>query len=165
MEISVPQSGGTDFKKQPSGGLEPIPEQSYKEIEICEIQLFYSTQLDILTKLGFAFLLITFALYIFGILGNFVPRQFLPELWGQSLQGYLGLTKSPTGWRWLWELHHGDFLNLLPIALLAGITIICTITVTFRFFRNREPFQGIIAIMEVLVLLVAASGFLKVGGR
>jgi hypothetical protein len=70
-----------------------------------------------------------------------------------------------TGWDWLGELHHGDLLNLLPIAFLSSITIICLLSVTVRFFRNREPLQGIIVLLETIVLVIAASGLLKVGGH
>jgi hypothetical protein len=143
----------------------PCPSQPDEEIAICEIQLSYSTLLSRLTKLGFAFILATFAPYFFGILGNYVPRHLLAKYWGQPLIQYLKLTQVKTGWSWLWELHHGDFLNLLPMAFLASITIICLATVTIRFFRNREPLQGIIAILEILVLAVAASGLLRAGGQ
>jgi hypothetical protein len=159
MEISIPKCSRNEAEKHPSPG------QSDEEIDICEIQLSYSTLLSRLTKLGFAFLLATFAPYFFGILGNYVPRHLLAQYWGQPLFQYLKLTQVKTGWNWLWELHHGDFLNLLPMAFLASITIICLATVTIRFFRNREPLQGIIAILEIIVLVVAASGLLKAGGH
>jgi hypothetical protein len=143
----------------------PCPRQPDEEISICEIQLSYGTLLSRLTKLGFACLLATFAPYFFGILGNYVPRHLLAQYWGLPLLQYLKLAQVKTGWNWLWELHHGDFLNLLPMAFLASITIICLATVTIRFFRNREPLQGMIAILEILVLMVAASGLLKAGGH
>jgi hypothetical protein len=159
MEISVHKSNLNDSEKH------PCPEQPDEMFDICEIQLYYSRLLSRLTKLGFVFLLITFTLYIFGILGNYVPRHLLPQYWGHPLLQYLELTRMKTGWDWLQELHHGDVLNLLPIAFLASITIICLLAVTVRFFRNREPLQGIIVILEIVVLVVAASGLLKVGGH
>ena len=159
MGISIHKSSRDDSEKH------PCPGQPDEEFDICEIQLSYGTLLGRLTKLGFAFLLVTFAPYFLGVLGNYVPRRLLPQYWGQPLFRYLELTQMKTGWNWLWELHHGDFLNLLPMAFLASITIICLATVVIRFFRNREPLQGIIAILEILVLVVAASGLLKAGGH
>jgi hypothetical protein len=159
MENSIHPAGRIDAEKH------PCPGQSDEEITICGIQLFYGTLLGRLIKLGFAFLLITFIPYFFGILGNHVPKHLLGKYWGQPLFQYLHLTQVKTGWSWLRELHHGDFLNLLPLAFLASITIICLTTVTIKFFRNREPLQGLIAILEILVLVVAASGFLKAGGH
>lgn len=130
--------------------------------DICEIQLSYGRLLDVLTKLGFVLLLVTFALYVFGILSNSVPWQSLPRCWSLPLSQYLAMTHTPQGWAWLWELHQGDLLNLLPIAFLSGIAIVCTLSVALKFFRSREPLQGIIAVLEVIVLLAAASGLLRV---
>lgn len=165
MKILTRGSSPFSSGKQPSPEPEPTERRPWEEFEICEIQLFYSKILNLLSKLGFAFLLITFALYFFGVLGNFVPRELLPQYWGHPLPRYLELTHMKTGWSWLAEMHHGDLLNLLPIAFLAGITIICTLTIALRFFRNREPLQAIIALLEIMVLVLAASGILKVGGR
>jgi len=165
MKASVPESGNTHLERQPATAPEPAKGQCPEASDICQIQLFYGRILDLLTKLGFALLLLTFSLYLFGVLGNFLPRHLLPNYWGLPLPRYLEKTQIPTGWAWLWELHHGDFLNLVPIAFLTGITIICLLTVTARFVRNRETLQGIIAILEILVLLAAASGILKAGGH
>jgi hypothetical protein len=165
MAISVHESGNTHLGSQPSTNPDPAKGQCREPSDICQIQLFYGRFLDLLTKLGFALLLITFALYIFGILSNFVPRQLLPNYWGLPLPRYLETTQMPTGWAWIWELPHGDILNLVPIVFLTGITIICLLTVTVRFFRSRETLQGIVAILEILALLAAASGILKAGGH
>lgn len=143
----------------------PCPGHPDDLIDICKIQLFYSALLSRLTKLGFAFLLLTFAIYLFGVLDNYVPRDLLHQYWGYPLFRYLEATNGKTGWAWLQEIHHGDFLNLLPIAFLASITMICLLAIILRFFRNREPLQGIIAILEIMVLAVAASGLLKAGGH
>ncbi len=158
MAFSIHKYGLNELEKQCS-------DKPHEELDICEIQLSYSRLLSRLTKFGFTFLLITFALYVFGILGNYVPRHLLPQYWGQPLLQYLNLAQVKTGWSWVQELHHGDFLNLLPIAFLASITTICLAIVTIRFFRNREPLQGIIAILEITVLVIAASGLLKAGGH
>ncbi len=157
METSIPKYSRHVAEKPPCPG-------PADEFDICEIQLSYSTLLSWLTRIGFVFLLATFIPYFFGILGNYVPRYLLARYWGKPLSQYLQLTQAKTGWNWLWELHHGDFLNLLPMAFLASITIICLAPITIRFFRNREPLQAIIAILEILVLVVAASGLLKAGG-
>lgn len=61
-------------------------------------------------------------------------------------------------------LNKGDFLNFLGIAFLAGVTIACYIAVIPVFFRKKDKVYGIFAILEVLLLLLAASGILKTGG-
>jgi len=62
-------------------------------------------------------------------------------------------------------LGKGDFLNFAGIAFLAGITIICFIRVIPIFFRKKDTIYGVFAIIEVLVLVLAASGVLKSGGH
>lgn len=165
MAASAHESGLQDLEEQPLSQAELTARPCGETPEICEIALSYSKILSLLAKLGFTFLLITFGLYIFGVLGNYIPRHQLPEYWGLPLQQYLKMTRMKTGWSWLWELHHGDFLNLLPMAFLASITVICLLPAIVRFFRNREPLQGIIAILEILVLMLAASGLLMMKGH
>jgi len=130
-----------------------------------EIQLFYARILDRAAKLGFLFLLTTFAIYISGILSPFVPLEDLPRYWSQPASHYLQATQIQTGWAWVHELHHGDFLNFLPIAILAAVSILGYLAVGYKFFRNREMAMGIIVILEILVLTLAASGLLKTGGH
>ncbi|MBM4288623.1 MAG: hypothetical protein FJ135_10870 [Deltaproteobacteria bacterium] len=158
MAISIPERDSTVEKP-------PCPDHLREDIDVCDIQLSYSILLGRLTKLGFAVLLVIFFLYLFGILDDYVPKQLLPHYWSHPLNQYLRMTEVTTGWSWLGGLHFGDFLILLPLAFLASITAICLLSITLRFFRGREPLQGILAILEIIVLVVAASGLLKVGGH
>ena len=62
-------------------------------------------------------------------------------------------------------MHHGDFLNFLPITILAAVTIFGYISLTYKFFRRREIILGLILITQVVILTLAASGLLKTGGH
>ena len=62
-------------------------------------------------------------------------------------------------------LGKGDFLNFVGIAFLAGITIPCYMRIAPILFRKKDTVYGIIAIIEVLVLSIAASGIMKAGGH
>ena len=130
-----------------------------------EIHLFYGKILDRAAKLGFVLLITTFVIYVLGLLGPQVPLDLLPQYWGQSLSHYLHATRIQTGWAWLAETHHSDYLNLLSLAYLALVAIFCYLGVIFRFFKSRETVLGIIAIVQVLVLALAASGILRAGGH
>lgn len=130
-----------------------------------EIQLFYARIIDWAAKLGFLLVLMTFAVYITGMLTPYVPLEHLPRYWSLSASGYLEATHIQTGWAWLGELHHGDFLNYVPIAMLAGVTIFGYFCLVCKFFRNREVILGIMVILQIVVLLVAASGTLRIGGH
>ncbi|HAM49740.1 MAG TPA: hypothetical protein DCP92_03255 [Nitrospiraceae bacterium] len=78
---------------------------------------------------------------------------------------YLKATGIHTGWSWLGMVGKGDFLNFLGIAFLAGLTIVCFIRIIPILFRKKDIVYFIIAIIEVLVLVLAASGILKAGGH
>lgn len=130
-----------------------------------DIQLFYARVIDRAAKLGFWLLLGAFAVYVSGLLSPLVPLTDLPQYWSRPARQYLQATGIPTGWAWPALLHHGDFLNFLPIALLAGVTICGYLCVVVRFFRNREMILGIIIILQIIVLALAISGVFKVGGH
>lgn len=130
-----------------------------------DIQFFYARLIDRAAKLGFLLLLCTFGVYIFGVLPPYVPLDDLPKYWSLPAHHYLMATQVQTGWAWLGELHHGDFLNFVPIAILAGVTIFGYLCLISKFFRNHEPFLGFIIIIQIAVLVLAASGVLKTGGH
>ncbi len=137
----------------------------FKEIKATEEQLTYAKILDWGMKLGLIALVITFIIYITGILESYVPLNDLPKYWGMSVHKYLEATRIPHGWGWINLIGKGDFLNFIGIAFLAGITIICYISITPILFKKNDTVYGIIAILEVLVLVLAASGILKAGGH
>ena len=62
-------------------------------------------------------------------------------------------------------LGKGDFLNFVGIAFLAGVTIPCYIRIIPILFAKKDTTYAILAIVEVLVLALAASGILKAGGH
>jgi len=130
-----------------------------------DIQLFYAKVIDRAAKVGFIFLLLTFAVYVSGIHNTYLPLDDVPRYWSQPAQDYLKAAGIKAGWAWLTELHHGDFLTFLPIAVLAGVTILGYLCVVGKFFRRREPVLGLMAIVQVIILILAASGIWKIGGH
>lgn len=130
-----------------------------------EEQLIYAGILDKGMKLGLVTLVVTFLVYVFGILKPFIPLEELPKYWGLPVSEYLQRTGIPTGWGWLGLLGNGDFLNFIGIAILAGVTIVCYLPIIPVFRRNRDAIYATIAVVEVAVLVLAASGILHVGGH
>ncbi len=136
-----------------------------KEIKATEEQITYARVLDMGMKIGLLALIITFIIYLTGILTPYIPVSDLPKYWGMSVHKYLEATGIHAGWSWLAMVGKGDFLNFIGIAFLAGVTIICYIAIIPILFRKKDTVFGIIAIIEVLVLVLAASGILKSGGH
>jgi len=115
--------------------------------------------------IGLAVMLVTYFLYISGIISPHVPLDQMPQVWSQSVHHYLEAHNVPTGWGWLRLLGHGDFLNFIGIVILAGLSIVCYLRIIPALFRKGDKLMGIIALLEVLVLLVAASGLVGSGGH
>ena len=82
-----------------------------------------------------------------------------------GVTAYSKITGSPTGWDWVSLLGKGDFLNFVPIAFLAILTIICYFTLIPAYFRCGDYIYGGIVIAEIIVLAAAASGLVGGGGH
>jgi hypothetical protein len=135
------------------------------KLKATEEQLTYARILDFGMKIGLLILIVFFIIYVTGILPSYIPVNDLPKYWKLSVHQYLDATGIQQGWTWLKLLNKGDFLNFLGIAFLAGVTIICYIAIIPIFFKKKDVVYGVLAIIEVLVLLLAASGILKTGGH
>jgi hypothetical protein len=125
-------------------------------------QLRYARLLDIGSKLGFVMLVAGFLAYVTGVLEEHVVVGQLPALWGLPLAEYLRVTQTPTGWGWIAHLHKGEFAGLLGIAVLAGCSLVCLTGIIPLYARRGERTYAIICTLEIIVMLLAASGILTV---
>ncbi|MBF0310092.1 MAG: hypothetical protein HQL56_11250 [Magnetococcales bacterium] len=130
-----------------------------------EEQLVYARLLDKGMKLGIVLLILSFGVYVTGVLPPHIPLDDLPKYWGMGIHDYLQATGIKPGLAWVSMLHKGDFLNFVGIAFLAGVTILCYIPLVWMFFSKKDTIFGVIALLEILVLSLAASGVLQVGGH
>jgi hypothetical protein len=134
-------------------------------------QLLYAAILEKGMFFGLLLMFITFALYVFGIMTPSVPKDMIASYWNMPVgdyletinQNYLGWAHGPTGWSWMRLLGKGDFLNFLPVAILSGVTIFCYAAIVPGLFRRGDKAYGFMAIAEVVILALAASGLLAVG--
>jgi hypothetical protein len=110
------------------------------------------------TRIGFATLVVTYFLYVAGIVAPAIPVEKLPAIWGLPLDEYLAETHAPTGWSWVARSGKGDLLNLAGVAVLAASTLACYLRVLPVFVRGKERAFVAIAIAEIVVLLAAAAG-------
>lgn len=123
----------------------------------------YARLLEWGTRTGLALLMLTFVLYISGVLTPYVALQDLPNLWNQPVDRYLELTNSPRGWQWLPMVMRGDLLNLVGIAVLSGCSIPPLLALIPHFLRYRNRAYAVICALEILLLLLAASGLISGG--
>jgi hypothetical protein len=130
-----------------------------------EEQLIYAGVLEKGMKVGLIGLFITCAIYMSRIMPATVPVDEISRYWSMSVSDYMHATGLHAGWGWLANVGKGDFLNFVPIAILAGITIACYISIIPVLLRKNDRIYAVISVLEVLVLLVAASGIVGGGGH
>jgi uncharacterized membrane protein len=135
-----------------------------KKLIATEEQLAYGNILRTGVRAGFIILLVSFIIYLTGILTPQVPVNDLPKYWGMPAKDYIAKTGVHAGWHWLQMIGKGDFINFAGVAILAGVTIPCCIIIIPAFFRKKDTIYGLLAIMEVIILTLAASGILGTGG-
>lgn len=130
-----------------------------------EEQLVYASLLGKGAGLGLGVLLITFIIYVSGMLTNVIGLDKIERYWKLRVSEYIHQTGWPTGWHWIGLLNHGDILNYIGIALLAGMTVICYLRLIPMFARKKDVTYLVILIIEIGILLLAASGILTAGGH
>jgi hypothetical protein len=119
--------------------------------------------LDIGVKAGLVLLVLSFATYLTGILPPHVAFDQLPMYWGLPVSEFVKATNTPTGWGWLRLIAKGDIVNLIVIAYMAGLSAICCLAVLPIFARRGEKVQLVFAVLQIVVLVLAASDILTVG--
>ena len=134
-------------------------------------QLLYARILSKGMLVGLVLLFVTFALYVFGIMTPAIPLEEISGYWNQPVHDYLvaintnflHLEHLPTGWAWVKLIGKGDFINFIPVAILSGVTIICYLAIVPGLFKRGDKAYAIMALAEVVILSLAASGLLMVG--
>ena len=136
-----------------------------KTTKATQEQMTYATILNIGMFIGLALIVITFVIYMLGILPSFISPREIPNYWSMASKDFIHTFQAPTGWGWVSFVSKGDYLNFVGIALLAGLTVFCYLAILPILMRKKDTPYVIIAIIEVAVLVLAASGILKSGGH
>ena len=139
--------------------------QNKEDLQPSREQIIYANLLIIGVWTGIAILVTTYVIYVSGVLPSYVEMSLIPKVWGKGVAEFLELTGSPHGWGWISLLGTGDFLNYIGFALLALMTIFCYLVLVRGYSRRKDWIFTAIAVLEIVVLGVAASGILGSGGH
>ena len=140
--------------EKPTQSLKPMNEQ-----------ITYANLLFIGAWAGILLMLISYFIYITGIISAHVDIAVIIQNWDKGVDEYLQITQTPHGWGWLRLLHKADFLNFIGIVLLAVLTIICYTCLVAGYKKRNDRVYLFICLSEIAVLVVAASGILGTGGH
>ncbi len=128
-------------------------------------QIIYANMLLLGVWLGLFALLVTYTVYLTGLLPSAVPIAEVTQHWDKGVDEYLAVTGLSTGWSWAGRLNQGDFLNYVPFALLGLTSIVCYLVLLANYVQARNRTFSVMVALEILVLSVAASGILGGGGH
>src|SRR5258706_7743624 len=121
-------------------------------------ELRYAAVLEVGVRAGLVLLLATFAAYVSGILPPSIALEQLPKYWSLPAKEFVAATHTATGWGWPSQIAWGESASLAAFVFMAGLSAVCLLTVLPIFTRQGERSHLIIAILQVMVLAVAASG-------
>ena len=125
-------------------------------------QLRYAQVLGAGAKTSQVLMVVTFSIYMLGIREPLIAVDQLPNYWGLPLAQFIRATNTPTGWAWVALVGKSDLLNLVGIALLAGIPAFSSLAVLPGFARRREIALFAICLLQIIVLVVSACKFFEV---
>jgi len=128
-------------------------------------QITYANMLFYGAWSGLALMVATYLLYVLGIITPHVPLKEVPLLWSQPVHTYLEIGNVPHGWGWVALIGKGDFLNFVGIVVLAAMTLVCYIPLIPSLLKRGEKGMALMALAEIIVLALAASGLVNGGGH
>lgn len=126
-------------------------------------QLRYAAVLETGVRIGFIMLVAAFGAYIGGVAPAHVPLDRLPDLWTLPANEYATRASMPRGWGWVRLLPRGEILSQAAIAVLAGVSIVCFGALASVYRKRGDRVYFAIAVLEIIVLVLAASGVLTRG--
>ena len=142
------------MNEQQSKSLKPMPEQ-----------ITYANLLFIGAWAGILLMLITYFIYVTGILSPHIDVTVITQNWDKGVDEFLEITHSPHGWGWLRLLNKGDFINFIGLVFIAVLTIICYLFLVVGYKKRNDWVYFFICLFEIAVLTLAASGILGTGGH
>ncbi len=128
-----------------------------------EAQRVYGQVLHWVSTLGIVFVILGFASYILELLPLKVPIQDIAQNWHLGAEELNRQFNLPTGWSWVSDMLHGDILSFASVVYLSAGTIICLAAVTVVFIREKNTIYTTITVLQILVLVFAASGIIGSG--
>ena len=143
---------------KPAAGPGPAPQDG-----VGAQQPVYAAWLEAGARLGLGLLVLTFASYVLDFWEPHVPIEHLPNLWTLPVHEYRQATASPAGWGWLELLARSDYQTYVGVALLSSVTIVCFVRILPALLARGERLYAWIAIAQVMVLVLAATGLVSGG--
>jgi hypothetical protein len=132
-----------------------------------KVQLVYARTLDYVAHSVIILMAVGYFLYLTELLPLSVPIETIAGNWHLSAAHLQAKLNLPCGWGCFTSpagLLHGDIFSYISVIFLSLATLICLASAVAVFISEKKHLYSAIATLQVLVLLVAASGIMT-GGR
>lgn len=130
------------------------------------VQLAYAKTLDFVSHAVMLLMAIGYLVYMLQLLPLTVPVETVAGNWHLSAHDLQAKLHLASGWSCFMDLPamlHGDAVSYASIVFLSMATILCLATAVAVFFSEGNKLFLTIATLQVVVLLVAASGIMTRG--
>jgi hypothetical protein len=123
-----------------------------------ENQLLLARLYRAVALIGFSIIAIAFVLYLSGALKVSIGAIEVTSYWHLSAEEYAAETATPYGWEIISGLENGDTLSLASLVFMPVAVIVCLLIMAFAFARKRDWPYFVMVVLQVGVLVIAASG-------
>lgn len=130
------------------------------------VQLAYAKTLDVVSHGVLLLMVAGYLAYMMQLLPLSLPVESIAANWHLSASAMQAKLHPSCGWECfssLPALLHGDALSYASVVFLAMSTLICLITAAVVFSSEKRSLFLVITTLQVVVLLVAASGIMTRG--
>ena len=130
-----------------------------------EEQMRYARVLQVLSRSGLFVLIVGFFIYVGGLVPAIVPVKRIPGLLHLRANDFVKETGMPTGWDWVHQLDKGEVISGLGVIYLSLATIVCFLAILPLVLRKKDIPYITIVVLELLVLILSASGIITMGAH
>jgi hypothetical protein len=130
------------------------------------VQLAYAKTLDYVAHSVIIVMAVGYLLYLTELLPLTVPIETIAGNWHLSSAHLQAKLNLPCGWECFTSpagLFHGDIASYISVIFLSLATLICLASAVTVFISEKKHLYSAIATLQVIVLLVAASGIMSGG--
>ncbi|NTU92493.1 MAG: DUF1634 domain-containing protein [Chlorobiaceae bacterium] len=130
------------------------------------VQLTYAKTLEFVSHSVIVVMAVGYLFYLLQLLPLGLPIETIAGNWHLSSAELHDTMQVPCGWSCfssLSTLLHGDSVSYASVVFLAMATTLCLATAIWAFFSEKNYFYAAMATLQVVVLLLAASGIFSSG--
>lgn len=132
---------------------------------VSKTQKRYARILYWVAAIGQMLVVVGYILYLSKLLPTATPIETITQAWHLSAAEFTDELGMETGWNWLRKLGYGDIISYGAIVLLALGTNICLLAAGVSFLQEKNGKYALIVILQIVVLLIAASGIVSGAGH